>query len=101
MACDDANALGSSAAWFRFLGIAGTILANAAPSVNSCSGTQAPGWYRDSYPIVGATTTGTVCYNWSGNTCFLSNLISVTNCNGYYIYLLSAAPTCSLRYCTM
>lgn len=98
--CDSASTFGSSPAWVRFSGAAGTVLASSAPSINSCS-TDAPGWYTGSYPSAGGTTSGTVCYNWNGNTCNWSNAVSVTNCNGFYVYQLTTPPNCSLRYCTM
>ncbi|UJR34251.1 hypothetical protein I4U23_021655 [Adineta vaga] len=86
--------------WIRFSGSAGTMLVNYAPTTYRCN-THAPGWYTGSLPAVGSTVSGTVCYNWSGNTCNWSNSISVTNCNGFYLYRLIAPPVCSLRYCTM
>ncbi len=64
-------------------------------------GTSATGWYTGSYPSAGSTTSGTVCYYWGGNTCYWSNSIQVTNCNGYYVFYLTSTPTCSLRYCTI
>ena len=75
------------------------MLADTAPSIYRCS-THATGYYTETYPAVGSTVNGTVCYHWSSNMCNWSNLISVTNCNGYYVYLLTAPPVCQLRYCT-
>lgn len=98
--CDSVASFGSSPAWVRFSGAAGTVLANYAISSYNCN-THATGWYTGSYPSVGSTTSGTVCYNWGGNTCNWSNAISVTNCNGFYVYQLTTPPVCSLRYCTM
>ena len=98
--CDNAASFGSSPAWVRFTGAAGTVLANYAPSENKCN-THAPGWYNGSYPSSGSTTSGTVCYNWNGNLCNWLNAISVTNCNSFYVYELTTPPVCNLRYCTM
>lgn len=98
--CDNAASFGSSPAWVRFTGAAGTVLANYAPSINNCN-THAPGWYNGSYPSSGGTTLGTVCYNWGENMCYWLNAISVTNCNGFYVYELTTPPVCNLRYCTM
>ncbi|CAF1128277.1 unnamed protein product [Adineta steineri] len=98
--CDQTGAL-STTGWYRFSGGAGTILANYVVPVNQC-GTQATGSYTGAYPsTAGSTSLGTVCYNWSGNSCMWSNSISITNCNGYYVFYLSAPPVCNLRYCTM
>jgi hypothetical protein len=70
------------------------------PAMNLCN-TQAPGWHSGAvFPAVGGTASGTVCYNWSGYSCLWSNSISITNCNGYYVYYLIAPPVCNLRYCT-
>ncbi len=76
------------------------MLVNSSPTTYRCN-THAPGWYGGSYPGIGLTVSGTVCYNWNSNTCNWSNLIQVTNCNGYYVYGLISPPVCSLRYCTM
>jgi hypothetical protein len=46
------------------------------------------------------TTNGTVCFEWSSNTCNWNTKIQVTNCGSYYVYQLGAPPVCSLRYCT-
>ena len=98
--CDSSGPLATTG-WYRFTGAGGTMLASCAVAINRCS-TQASGWYSGLYPsAAGATTSGTVCYNWSGNTCNWSNGISVTNCNGYYVYNLSPSPVCNLRYCTV
>lgn len=96
--CD--NSVFSTALWVRFSGGGATRLASSAPAINRC-GTSAPGWLVSGLPTsVGATTTGFVCYNWSSNICNWYNIISITNCNTFYVFLLVAPPTCSLRYCT-
>ncbi|CAF1156564.1 unnamed protein product [Adineta steineri] len=98
--CDQSSGL-SGTNWYRFSSGAGTILANYVVPINQC-GTQATGSYTGAYPsTIGSTSSGTVCYNWSGNSCMWSNSISITNCNGYYVFYLSAPPVCNLRYCTM
>jgi hypothetical protein len=97
--CDNPTPFGSSPAWVRFTGAAGTMMASSVVPSNNC-GTQATGWYNGSYPSVGSTITGTVCYNWISLSCWQSNIISVTNCNTFYVYQLPATPGCSYRYCT-
>jgi hypothetical protein len=100
IACDN-NGSFASAEWYAFSGAAGTRLASSVVPINRCD-TDATGWYTGVYPsAAGNTTSGTVCYNWSGNTCNWSNSISVTNCNGYYVFYLSSSPVCDLRYCTV
>jgi hypothetical protein len=97
--CD--QTLFSSLTWVRFTGGAGNSLANCPVTLNHC-GTSVTGWYSGIYPAVaGNTTEGIVCYNWATNTCNWQTVIQVTNCNGYYIYALSAPPICNARYCTI
>lgn len=97
----DLTAFSSTPMWIRFSGAAGTLLANCPVNIYHC-GARSTGWYTGIYPsAAGDTTNGTVCYNWPGNTCVYSNSISVTNCNGYYVYALINTPTCFLRYCTI
>jgi hypothetical protein len=99
-ACDNTGSF-ASAAWYGFSGAAGTMLASSVVPSNQCN-TQATGWYSGVYPsAAGNTTSGTVCYNWSGNNCWESNSISVTNCNGYYVFYLSPPIGCNYRYCTV
>ena len=98
--CDTSSSI-SAGGWVRFSGSAGAMLASCPVPVYQC-GTHAPGWYSGVYPsTAGSMTTGTVCYSWSSNTCNWSNSISVTNCNGYYVFQLSTPPSCRLRYCTI
>ncbi len=98
--CDQTGSF-ASAAWYGFSGAAGTMLASSVVPSYQC-GTQATGWYSGVYPsAAGNTITGTVCYNWLGNSCDSSNSISVTNCNGYYVFYLPPTPNCNYRYCTV
>ncbi len=98
--CDSASTLGT-AAWYQFSGAAGTILANYPVPFGSC-GTDYTGWYNGSYPsLPNALGSGTICFNGPNNTCAYTITTLITNCNGYYTFLLFAAPTCNLRYCTM
>ena len=97
--CD--QTLFTSTTWVRFTGSSGSSLANCLVTMQHC-GTSVTGWYSGVYPaIAGATTNGAVCYNWAQNTCSWQTIIQVINCNGYYIYALSAPPTCNARYCTI
>jgi len=96
----DTSFFTSTPQWVRFSGAAGTEIPTCVVPVNQC-GTCATGYYTGVMPAVGVTETGTVCYNWSSNTCYLNNSISVTNCNGYYVYALIAPLHCYLRYCTV
>jgi len=95
----DKTVFNSIVKWIRFSGAAGTQISTSVVPINHC-GTCATGWYTGTMPAVGVTTTGTVCYYYSSNTCVWSNSISVTNCTGYYVYGLIAPPWCVSRYCT-
>lgn len=98
ISCD--SSIFGSGQWVRFSGAAGTQISTSVVPSYSC-GTHATGYYSGVMPAAGATATGTVCYNWSGVNCNWSNSISVTNCNGYYVYYLINTFSCSLRYCTI
>lgn len=98
--CDDS--LFTPTKWIRFSGAAGTMLANCPVSDYRC-GTEASGWYSGIYPsAAGSTTTGNVCFNILGNNCLWPTTISITNCNGFYVfYLPSLTSICNSRYCTI
>jgi hypothetical protein len=98
--CDQSGPL-SGIAWYQFTGAAGTILANYPVPVGSC-GTQYTGWFNGSYPLVPNTLVGgSICFNGPNNTCAYTITTLITNCNGYYTFLLFPPPTCNARYCTM
>ncbi|CAF3598512.1 unnamed protein product [Rotaria sp. Silwood1] len=88
--------------WYRFMNTAGTRLATTPSSYGSC-GVSYPTWYNGTFPsTAGSTITGTVCVQWSGNLCYSPYIttISVTNCNGYYVFYLIPMTTTGIRYCT-
>ena len=90
-----------SGTWVRFDSPAGAIMPTSPVSIYMCN-THAPGWYKGDYPVgTGSSTSGTVCYNWAGNTCLWSNAITVTNCGSFYVFYLIDPPYCNLRYCTV
>jgi hypothetical protein len=90
-----------SPTWVRFTGGSGVSLSNCPVTLQHC-GTNVTGWYSGVYPaIAGDTTEGVVCFNWAIDTCSWQTFIQITNCNGYYVYELSAPPVCNARYCTM
>ena len=96
--CDDI--LFPNATWTRFIDGSGSLLANCPVPIGHC-GARTPGWYSGLYPSsAGVTTTGTVCNHWNTDTCKWSTPISVTNCNGFYVFELSAPPICDARFCT-
>jgi hypothetical protein len=69
--------------------------------MGSC-GTQYTGWYNGIYPSIPNTIgPGTICFKGPSNNCSMSTTTLITNCNGFYTFLLFAVPACNLRYCTM
>jgi hypothetical protein len=95
---------------YRFIASGNSTIPTSPPPVNSCD-TAATGWYSATNDPVGSpgvmpgtigqTTSGFACYNWSTTcTATWSNAMTVTNCDGYYVYFLNPSVTCSLRYCT-
>lgn len=97
----DSGVFGTSGVWIRFASPAGTIIPTSIPAYYSC-GTDEPGWYSGAYSsTVGSTITGTICYNWASNTCYLSNSIQITHCGAYYVFQLVDPPQCNLRYCAV
>jgi len=100
--CDNVSPFSITATWFRFSGAAGTLIASCAMPSYHC-GTFTPGYYTGLHPsTAGATLTGTMCFkNSLSPSCYFSNTISVTNCNGYYVYDLTQVPSCDARYCTI
>ncbi len=83
--------------WVRFTG-AYSMMPTSAPATYSCN-THAPGYMTFSHPAsIGQVNSGQVCFNWESNTCYFQSQISVTKCDGYYVYQLPST-SCSLRYC--
>lgn len=97
--CD--SSIYGSGTWVRFMSPAGTQIPTYAPSYYSC-GTDAPGWYNGAYPSsAGSTTTGTICYYWSGATCAWTNTAYITHCQTFYVFYLVDTSACNLRYCAI
>jgi hypothetical protein len=72
------------------------------PNTGSC-GASYPAWYNGTYPsTAGSTISSTVCVHVSGSLCSTSYpiSISVTNCNGFYVFYLPSATNFNIRYCT-
>ena len=88
-------------AWYRLNGTYNEIPEQRSYVSNICN-TDAPGFLNFNHPTSpGQTTTGSICYHWSGSTCaWQSNNINVTMCSGYYVYYITPAPACSLRPCS-
>ena len=99
VSCDQ-SVFNYTTTWVRFVGEGGTQIPTSPVMGNRC-GTHAGGWYSGIMPNdVYSTTNGTVCFSYSGNTCFGKGVMQVTNCGSFYVYGLTRPPGCSFRYCT-
>ena len=84
--------------YYRLLFPAGAKLPESSPGYKHC-GTKGPGWLRGEHPQdVGAEENMIVCFDY-GEGCDYTADITVTNCDGYYVYMLPDTPDCLLRYC--
>ena len=94
----------SGPSWYRVVGGAGTKLStHAFTKVNNgeCN-THYGGWVSGGdHPTPYTTVTRRVRFNRPGFTYTSRNHdISITNCNGFFVYYLPGTTTCRLRYCT-
>ena len=66
---------------------------------SSCS-TDRSSWVNGDHPTsLYATVTTTVCMHWSSTCCERSYPVSITQCDGYYVYKLQKPTACYERYC--
>ena len=66
---------------------------------SSCS-TDRSSWVNGDHPTsLYATVTTTVCMHWSSTCCQRSYPVSITQCDGYYVYKLQKPTACYERYC--
>jgi hypothetical protein len=87
--------------WFRFQVAAGSVVANAPVTPNRC-GAVVTGWYAGQYPVAFfSTATSLACFYQSSNTCASCSVMSVTNCQTFYVFSLPQPPSCNYRYCTL
>ena len=94
--------------WYRFMAPAGTRIPEKPPSYSSYldgpCGTRHPGWLNGHHPKQpGQLVNRKVCfvykyYNYRNNCCW-SNSVKIRNCGKYFVYFLSDARPCSVRYC--
>ncbi len=84
------------------MGSGGTMIANYDVGGTMCN-TDGTGYYAGSYPsTVGGNVTGTLYYTFQTYVNYWQNPITVTNCNGYYVYyIVLPPPYCDLGVCTM
>ena len=104
--CDRIGRSDTSPDWqgpgnYRIMSSAGSRLPESSPGYGHC-GTGGPGWLRGEHPQdIYAEKNMTVCFDNGGNDCFNDADITVTNCDGFFVYMLSDTPYCHLRYCAV
>lgn len=99
--CDSIWPSDNQTVWFRFQSPAGTMIVNYTVPSNRC-GTICGGWYAGQYPSTGYTiATSIACFVGGAGPCHWCNLVSITNCDGFFVFALTKPPECPLRYCTM
>ena len=102
MGCDNAAPFlnASNPIWIRFIGSGGTQLPLVTPGMQIC-GTEGTGYYAGTMPLAGQLVNGTACFSWYNSVCRFSQMISVANCDSFYVYRLPPSPACMMRYCTI
>ena len=84
--------------WYRFGGEAGTQMAGTCVKQHHC-GAWYPGWLSEGHPSVSdGAVLRKVCFTRYTDCCYYSNFISVRNCDGFYVYKLSLAPSYNYNY---
>ena len=105
--CDKDEASFTSSDWqgpgyYRIQSSAGTRLPESSPGESHC-GTTEVGWLSgEHHQNVFAEESMTVCFDstsYKNDTCYYEANVTVTNCDGFYVYKLPDTPTCNLRYC--
>ena len=97
--------------WYRFMAPAGTRIPEKPPNFSDWRygpcGTLYPGWLKGHHPKQpGQLVKRKVCF--ANKThyyphhiyiCSWSNYVKIRHCGKYFVYFLSNAPGCSMRYC--
>ncbi|CAF5040090.1 unnamed protein product, partial [Rotaria sp. Silwood1] len=90
----------SAPTYVRFISSNGAIY-NYAPGGSNMCGTSLPGWTNSTFPTnPGDTVNAIVCYQYLTRSCYVSNTITITNCDSFYVFGLTKPPRCPARYCT-
>ena len=101
--CDRESARNPSPMWkgnayYRFEEPAGKRMPEVSPGENHC-GTDSPGWLNGKHPTeLGLEVEMEACFDDNSDACNLRSKITVTQCNGFYVYFL-VERGCYLRYC--
>ena len=88
-----------AAGWYRFNSTAGSKMPTYCIGKNRCN-THASGWLNGTHPTSQeGIVNRTVCFNWKSNCCNWQTTIRVRNCGLFFVYYLTKASICYLRYC--
>ena len=88
-----------TAGWYRFNSTAGSKMPTYCISKNRCN-THASGWLDGTHPTSQeGIVNRTVCFNWKSKCCNWKTSIRVRNCGLFFVYYLTKASVCYLRYC--
>ena len=86
--------------WYRMISPAGFKIPEKYVETYHCD-THFTGWLNGSHPIVpDETVKRSVCFNSGSENCRYLTEIQIRNCGEYFLYYLTEAPFCSLRYCS-
>ena len=105
--CDDMNTSSTSYDWhgpgyYRIMSTAGTRLPESSLGRLHC-GTLQSGWlWGKHHQAINAEKKMTVCFHSfydDYDDCYRSDDITVTFCDGFYVYMLPNVPVCDSRYC--
>ena len=85
--------------YYRFVEPAGTMMPESSPGERHC-GTGRSGWLNGQHPTeLGQEKALEVCFDFVNNICDQRRNITVTKCDGFYVYYLVDVPSCNNRYC--
>jgi len=99
--CCPPNQMWQGPGYYRFLEPAGTRMPEASPGDYHC-GTIGPGWLNGKHPTeLGLEVEMEACFHFGFDSCFYRTDITVTYCDGFYVYFLVEVDTtyCPARYC--
>ncbi|XP_074606670.1 uncharacterized protein LOC141859710 [Acropora palmata] len=88
-----------AAGWYRFNSTAGSKMPTYCIEKKRCN-THASGWLNGTHPTSQeGIVNRTVCFNWKSKCCNWQKSIRVRNCGLFFVYYLTKASICYLRYC--
>ena len=88
-----------AAGWYRFNSTAGLKMPTYCVEKKRCN-THASGWLNGTHPTPQEGIVNRhVCFNWKSKCCNWQTSIRVRNCGLFFVYYLTKASPCYLRYC--